>query len=189
MYLSGGAVNNSYDAAPSTINARHNQCPAQSMPGTINVRHNQCPAQSRRDWATNHQHPQSNSVPKNDAEIHGNPTIFDGFGRQNLPRLTPRRHREAGRVPGGSPEGPWGARGSPKASRSRPLDRPRSPKGGPRIAQSHPRGPRSTPERGKSKLKRNQDEFQTRCPVENRFFVRFCFEITTRTYLQISSEL
>jgi len=46
MYLSGGAVNNSYDAAPSTINARHNQCPAQSMPGTINVRHNQCPAQS-----------------------------------------------------------------------------------------------------------------------------------------------
>ena len=119
------------------------------MPGTINARHNQCPAQSRRDWATNHQHPQSNSVPKNDAEIHGNPTIFNGFGRQNLPRLTPRRHREAGRVPGGSPEGPRGAPVEPQEPPRAPLERPKVAQGSPKGRPRSPRSSQKHPPEGK----------------------------------------
>ena len=96
-------------------------------------------------------------------------------------KTLPDRPPEATGSPGGSQEGPRRVPGepreSPKASRSRPLDPPRSPKGGPRVAQSHPRGPRSTPKSGKSRLKRTQDEFQTRCASRTVFSTDFASKL------------
>ena len=122
-----------------------------------------------RNRTTNHQHPPSISVPK---MIQKSVKIASFLVVLKVKTL-PDRPLEAQGSPGGSPEGPRRVsgepRGSPKAAQSRSLEPPRSAKGAPRVTQSHPRAPRSTPKSGKSRQKRTQDRFRSRCRSRTTF--------------------
>ena len=102
-------------------------------------------------------------------------------------KTLPDRPLEAQESPGGSPEAPQRLpgepQGNPTGAKRRTLEAPRSPKGAPRVTQSHPRAPRSTPKSGKSRQKRTQDRFRSRCRSRTTFeadfrliFLRNCYQ-------------